>query len=54
MRELVGPRHNKTPFKDGLLARQSSNEFDSALASLRHCQGVNANHYTGLYTDNQL
>ena len=35
MRELVGLRHNKTAFYDGLLARQSSNKFDSALATLR-------------------
>ena len=32
MRELVGLRHNKTAFYDGLLARQSLNKFGSALA----------------------
>lgn len=31
MLELVGLRHNKTAFYDGLLARQSSNELVIAL-----------------------
>ena len=43
----------KLSYHDGLLARQSTSKLCSALATLRHCQGVYANHYMATTTDNQ-